>query len=155
MEINVVGVGLIKEKFFKEAICEYQKRIGGFCKINVLEVKDIDYGSGDANIQKAKKLEAETLLKHKKGFCIAMEINGQEFDSKQFAKKIQSIFETKNSTITFFIGGSNGLDKSFSDSCDMKISFSNLTFPHQLMRVILLEQIYRAFTILNNKTYHK
>lgn len=152
MEINVVCVGSLKEKFFKDAMQEYIKRIGGFCKINVIEVKDYDSIN---EIDKIKKLEAENLFKHKKGYTIALEINGENLSSEGFAQKIQETFNQKSSYITFFIGGSNGLDKTFSDSCDYKLSFSKLTFPHQLMRVILLEQIYRAFTIINHRSYHK
>ncbi|MBQ0017274.1 MAG: 23S rRNA (pseudouridine(1915)-N(3))-methyltransferase RlmH [Clostridiales bacterium] len=155
MEVNVITVGSLKEKYFKDAVEEYKKRIGGFCKINVVEVKDIDLGTNEGDIQKAKKLEAEALSKYKKGYCIALEIKGQTFTSEGFAEKLKNIFDKTNSTISFFIGGSNGLDKEFSDSMDMKLSFSDFTFPHQLMRVVLLEQIYRAFMINNNRTYHK
>ena len=93
--------------------------------------------------------------KYKKGYCIALEVGGKSFTSEEFASKIKSIFDMQSSTISFFIGGSNGLDKSFSDSMDMKLSFSSFTYPHQLMRVILLEQVYRALTIINHKKYHK
>lgn len=152
MEVNVVCVGSVKEKFYKDATLEYIKRIGGFCKINLIEVKDYEHIT---DILRAKKLEAEGLSKHFKGYTIALEIDGTNFSSEGLAKKIKDTFDNKNSTITFFIGGSNGLDKDFSDSCDFKLSFSKLTFPHQLMRVILLEQIYRTFTIINGRTYHK
>lgn len=155
MEINIVCTGYLKENYFKDAVKEYQKRIGGFCQINVVEVKDIDYGDSEGNILKAKKLEAESLAKYKKGYCIALEVGGKSFTSEEFAGKIKNIFDTQSSTISFFIGGSNGLDKSFSDSMDMKLSFSSFTYPHQLMRVILLEQVYRALTIINHKKYHK
>ena len=155
MEINVVCVGSLKEKYLKDAITEYQKRISGFCKINIYEVKDVDYGESEGNILKAKKQEAELLKKHLKGFNIALEIEGKNFTSVQLAKELKNIFDNKNSAITFFIGGSNGLDKDFSDSLDMKLSFSKLTFPHQLMRVILLEQIYRCMMINSNRSYHK
>lgn len=155
MEINIVCTGYLKEQYFKDAVKEYQKRIGGFCQINVIEVKDIDYGDSEGNILKAKKVEAESLSRYKKGYCIALEVGGKSFTSEEFAGEIKTIFDTKNSTISFFIGGSNGLDKSFSDSLDMKLSFSSFTYPHQLMRVILLEQVYRALTIINHKKYHK
>lgn len=152
MEINVVCVGNIKEKYLKDAVNEYVKRLGAFCKINVIEVKD--YDSLD-QIDKTKKLEAENLQKYKKGYTIALEIGGESLSSEQLAGKMEQIFSQKSSTITFFIGGSNGLDKTFSDSLDYKLSFSRLTFPHQLMRVILLEQIYRAFMINSGRSYHK
>lgn len=155
MEINVVCVGYLKEKYFKDAVNEYAKRIGGFCKINVIEVKDLDYGDSEGNILKTKKQEAESLAKYKKGYTIALEIGGKSYSSEGFAKLIKNTFDTQNSCISFFIGGSNGLDKDFSDSLDMKLSFSSFTFPHQLMRVVLLEQIYRALMINNNRSYHK
>ena len=155
MEINLAVVGGLKEKFYKDAIEEYKKRLSAFCSINIYEVKDISCGDNEKEIEKEKLLEAENLKKYKKGFTIALEIDGENFSSTEFSKKIKDIFENKNSTITFFIGGSNGLDKNFSDSCSMKLSFSKFTFPHQLMRVILLEQIYRSFMINNNRTYHK
>lgn len=155
MEINIVCVGSLKEKYFKDAVSEYTKRIGGFCKINIIEVKDLDYGDSEGNILKTKKQEAECLLKYKKGYTIALEIGGKSYTSENFAKFIKNTFDTKNPCISFFIGGSNGLDKQFSDSLDMKLSFSSFTFPHQLMRVILLEQVYRAFMINNNRIYHK
>lgn len=155
MEINVVCVGSLKEKYLKDAINEYRKRIGGFCKINVIEVKDVDFGESEGNILKAKKQEAQSLEKFKKGFNVALEINGNQFTSEGFAQKLKNIFDTTSSIVTFFIGGSNGLDEQFSNQMDMKLSFSNLTFPHQLMRVILLEQIYRAFMINANRSYHK
>ena len=151
MEVNLVCVGALKEKYFVDAVNEYSKRISGFCKINVIQTKDFAFD----DIEKTKKQEATLLEKYKKGYCVAMEIGGQKFSSEGFAKFLKTTFDTKNACITFFIGGSNGLEKEFSDSCDQKISFSDLTFPHQLMRVILLEQIYRAFTIINNRSYHK
>lgn len=155
MEINIVCVGHLKEVFWKNAVEEYKKRIGGFCKINVIETDDVDCGSQPSEILKEKKVEAQNLVKYKKGYTIALEIDGKTFSSVSFAQKIKNIFDNFNSTITFFIGGSNGLDREFSDSCDMKLSFSSFTFPHQLMRVILLEQVYRAIMINNNRSYHK
>lgn len=155
MEINIVCVGHLKEAFWKSAVEEYKKRIGGFCKINIVEIDDVDFGSQPSQILKEKKVEAQNLVKYKKGFSIALEIDGKTFSSVSFAQKIKNIFDGVNSTITFFIGGSNGLDKEFSDSCDMKLSFSDFTFPHQLMRVILLEQLYRAMMINSNRSYHK
>ena len=153
MTINVACVGNLKEKYWKDAIDEYAKRIGTYAKFNVFEVKESDYGSSEKEILSAKKEEAEKLSKYKKGHCIALEIGGKNFDSVGFAKHIQEI-ANKDSTITFFIGGSFGLDDEFSKGME-QLSFSNFTFPHQLMRVILAEQTYRAFTILAGKTYHK
>ena len=151
--INIVCVGNLKEKYWKDSVSEYAKRIGAFAKLNIIEVKESDYGTSQKQIDLAKKEEAERLAKYVKGHCIALEINGTEFDSEGFAKHIQNI-TNNSSTITFLIGGSYGLDKDFSNQFE-HLSFSHFTFPHQLMRTILLEQIYRAFTIISGKTYHK
>ena len=151
--INIACVGSLKEKFWKDAIAEYSKRIGAYAKLNIYEVKESDYGTSQKQIDIAKREEAERLNKYIKGHCIALEIDGKEFDSQSFAKHIGEIINN-DSTITFFIGGSYGLDKSFSNQFE-HLSFSHFTFPHQLMRVILAEQIYRSFTILSGKTYHK
>ena len=153
ININIVCVGNLKEKFWKDAVEEYAKRLGAFIKLNIFEVKESDYGTSQKQIDFAKKEESIRLSKYQKGFCFALEIDGKQYDSVEFAEKIKQI-TNKDSTITFFIGGSYGLDREFSNQFQ-HISFSKFTFPHQLMRVILLEQIYRAFTIINNKTYHK
>lgn len=153
--INIVCVGNLKEKYWKDAIAEYQKRLSAFAKVNIVEVKESDYGTSDKQILIAKTEEAERLKKYLSGHVVALEIGGKNFDSVQFAEHIQSLMTNGNSTITFMIGGSHGIDKILSDSANEKLSFSKFTFPHQLMRVILLEQVYRAFTILNGKTYHK
>lgn len=153
--INLVCVGSLKEKFWKDAVGEYQKRISAFAKLNVIEVKESVYQKCERQILVAKKEEAERLKKYATGYTVALEINGKTFTSEGFAEHINNLMNMGNSCITFFIGGSYGLDKQFSDSLNEKLSFSSFTFPHQLMRVILLEQIYRAFTIISHKTYHK
>lgn len=153
--INVVCVGNLKEKFWQDATREYEKRISAFAKINVVEVKESEYGTSEKDILCAKQQEAKRLESHKKGFSIALEVNGKSFDSESFAGYIQDLANRGVSQITFFVGGSFGLDSDFSKQTNQQLSFSKFTFPHQMMRVILLEQIYRAFTILNNKTYHK
>ena len=155
ISINIVCVGNLKEKFWKDAINEYSKRISAFAKISIFEVKESIYGISDQEILKAKKEEALRLEKFKSQFNVALEIKGEEFTSEEFADKIKSLMTRGTSSVSFFVGGSFGLDKVFSDSLNLKLSFSNFTFPHQLMRVILIEQIYRAFTIINGKTYHK
>ncbi len=153
--INIVCVGNLKENYLKDAVKEYQKRICAFAKINVFEVKESDYGTSEKQIELAKKEEASKLIKYTQGYTIALEIKGKTFTSEEFAENISNLMINGISQISFFIGGSYGLDADFSSSLNQKISFSALTFPHQLMRVILLEQVYRAFTILNGKTYHK
>lgn len=149
--IRIICVGKIKENYFKEAILEYKKRLSKYTKIEILEIPDYDL-----DIKSTIRKEGELILKvmNNSDYNIVMDINGKEFDSISLSKKINEIFLSK-STITFIIGGSYGIDDIVKDKCDLKLSFSKLTFPHQLFRVILLEQIYRSFKILNNEEYHK
>lgn len=150
--IKIICVGKIKEKYIEDAIAEYCKRLSKYSKLKLIEVND--YNNSD--IQKNKSRESEEILKHidSKDYIIVLDIKGEQLDSVQLSKKINSIFNS-NSTITFIIGGSDGLDKKIIDMANYKLSFSKLTFPHQLFRVILLEQIYRTFKINNNESYHK
>ena len=150
--IKIICVGKIKEKFFKEAIEEYQKRLTKYTKINIIEVEDININ----NEELIKQKEKELILKHidKKDYVITLEIEGKQLSSTELSKKIEEI-EQINSNITFIIGGSYGLDDEIKNLSNYKLSFSKLTFPHQLFRVILLEQIYRAYKIKNNESYHK
>ena len=159
MKINIVSVGKIKEKYFTMAIDEYSKRLSKYCDIQIIEVADekTPDGASDAIYEQIKKIEGERILKSIKegAYVITLEINGEMKDSVQLSKKLSDICVAGNSNITFVIGGSLGLHKSVSDRANYKLSFSKMTFPHQLMRVILLEQIYRAFRIQNNEPYHK
>ena len=150
--IKIICIGKIKEDFFKEAIKEYQKRLSKYTKIEIIECKDYDIG----NIDSIKKLEGEEILKkiNDKDYVITLEIEGENLTSIEFSKLINNTL-TINSNITFIIGGSYGLDDEVKKRSDYKLSFSKMTFPHQLFRVILLEQIYRAFKIINNESYHK
>ena len=150
--IKIICVGKIKEKFFREAIEEYQKRLTKYTKINIIEVEDINL----SNETLIKQKEKELILKYidKKDYVITLEIEGKQLSSVELSKKIEEI-ETINSNITFIIGGSYGLDDEIKNLSNFKLSFSKLTFPHQLFRVILLEQIYRAYKIKNNESYHK
>lgn len=150
--IKIICVGKIKEKFFKEAIEEYQKRLSKYTKINIIEVEDINL----KNEELIKQKEKELILKHidKKDYIITLEIEGKQLSSIELSNKIEEL-ETINPNITFIIGGSYGLDDEIKKLSNFKLSFSKLTFPHQLFRVILLEQIYRAYKIKNNESYHK
>lgn len=150
--IKIICVGKIKEKFFKDAIEEYQKRLSKYTKINIIEVEDINLN----NEELIKQKEKELILKHveRKDYIITLEIEGKELSSIELSNKIQEL-ETLNPNITFIIGGSYGLDEEIKKISNYKLSFSKLTFPHQLFRVILLEQIYRAYKIKNNESYHK
>lgn len=156
INIRLVCVGNIKENFFTKAIEEYSKRLNAFCKFEIIELKEYKLlKENQQEIAMAKAYEGKQIENALKGYCIALEINGKCFTSEQFAKEIEKISISGNSTITFVIGGSHGIDKRVSDMCSQKLSFSSFTFPHQLMRVIFVEQIYRAFTILAGKNYHK
>ena len=143
--IKIICVGKIKESFYREAIDEYLKRMGKYHKVEIIEVMD-------SNI----KTEKELILKKidKKDYIITMEIDGKNLSSIEFSQMIDKTLIT-NSNITFIIGGSDGLDDEIKKLSNYKLSFSKMTFPHQLFRVILLEQIYRAFKIINNESYHK
>ena len=150
--IKIICVGKIKEDFFKKAILEYQKRISKYTKLEIIECKDFDIG----NIDSIKKMECEEILKriNDKEYVITLEIEGKNLDSIEFSKLIDNTLAI-NSNITFIIGGSYGLDDEVKKRSNYKLSFSKMTFPHQLFRIILLEQIYRSFKIINNESYHK
>lgn len=150
--IKIICVGKIKEKYLREAIIEYTKRIKKYTNIEIIELSDESF----QDEKKIIKMEADNILKHinKKDYLITLEINGKEYTSTSFAHKLDKI-SIAYSNIAFIIGGSLGLSEEISKVANEKISFSRLTFPHQLFRVFLLEQIYRAYKINNNETYHK
>ncbi|MBQ8615851.1 MAG: 23S rRNA (pseudouridine(1915)-N(3))-methyltransferase RlmH [Clostridia bacterium] len=155
LKINLICIGDIKEKYLRDAIAEYSKRISRFADLKIIEIKEhIAQSSSNADICIALKKDAEDILKHIKGYSFCLDINSKMFSSEEFAKKIEKTSLT-NSEISFIIGASNGIAEQIKTACNEKISFSPMTFPHQLMRVIFLEQLYRAFTILNNIAYHK
>ena len=143
--IKILCVGKIKEAYLRDAINEYQKRLTKYTKLEIKEGMDSN-----------KKQEKDYYKKHiqEKDFVITLEIEGKEYDSIQFSKELEKI-EMKNSNIVFIIGGSEGLDEEIKNRSNLKLSFSKMTFPHQLFRLILLEQLYRAYKIRNNETYHK
>ncbi len=150
--IKIITVGSIKEKYLQQAITEYQKRLSKYTTVQIIEVKD----EGFADEKKSLHIEAERIKKHlnEKDYIITLEIEGKELTSPALATKIQSIM-IENSNLTFIIGGSYGLSLEIKELSKFHLSFSQLTFPHQLFRVLLLEQIYRAYKIINNETYHK
>ena len=143
--MKIICVGKLKENYLKDATNEYLKRLSKYTKIELIELKD-------SNIHD----EADLILKNinDKDFVITLEIEGNTLTSKELSQKIES-WLINNSNITFVIGGSDGLDEKVKKRSNYKLSFSNLTFPHQLFRVMLLEQIYRSYKIINNETYHK
>ena len=150
--IKIIAVGSIKEKYLKDAIEEYQKRLKKYTDLEIVEIKE----EGLLPAKQAIEKEAEKINKHinEKEYIITLEIEGKELTSEELSKKIEDIMII-NSNITFIIGGSYGIDKSIKDKAKYHLSFSKMTFPHQLFRVLLLEQIYRAFKIMNNESYHK
>lgn len=159
MKITVLAVGKIKEKFFAEAIKEYSKRLTRYCKLEIVQVADerTNENSTENEIEIVKQKEAERLLKYipEDAHVITLEIDGRNLDSLELADKINRLGISGTSHIIFVIGGSLGLHQSVSKRADFKLSFSKMTFPHQLMRVILLEQIYRSYRIINHQPYHK
>ncbi|MCR5595643.1 MAG: 23S rRNA (pseudouridine(1915)-N(3))-methyltransferase RlmH [Lachnospiraceae bacterium] len=159
MQITIICVGKIKEKFYKEAVLEYSKRLGRYCKLNIIEVADEmtpDGASDNLKLQIMEK-EADRILSKlpADAHVISLEIKGQEYTSEALSSYMESLGISGISHIVFIIGGSLGLHPSVSDRADMHLSFSRMTFPHQLMRVILLEQIYRSYRIMNGEPYHK
>lgn len=150
--IRIICVGRIKEKYLSDAILEYSKRIKKYTNLEIIELND----SSIENSKLALGQEAVLINKHikDKDFVITLEIDGNELSSIEFSKKIDQI-QILNSNIVFVIGGSYGIDQQIKNRANYKISFSRMTFPHQLFRIILLEQIFRAYKILNNEKYHK
>ncbi|MCL2052505.1 MAG: 23S rRNA (pseudouridine(1915)-N(3))-methyltransferase RlmH [Lachnospiraceae bacterium] len=167
MKITIIAVGKIKEKYLKDAILEYEKRLSKYAKLSIIEAEDERTIEQASLNEQALKKEAGRILrllkpdtqKHKmqkhKMLVIALEITGKTMDSEAFAAYLDQMATAGNSHITFIIGGSLGLHQSISEIADLSLSFSAMTFPHQLMRVILLEQIYRAFRIMGGEPYHK
>lgn len=163
MKITIACVGKIKEKFYRDAIAEYEKRLNRYCKLEIVEVADEktpDNASGTVENQ-IKEKEAERVLSRiekplKEGaFVCALVIDGKQLDSVELSEKIEALGISGTSHIIFLIGGSLGMSETLLKRADMKLSFSKMTFPHQLMRVILLEQIYRGYRIMNHEPYHK
>ena len=150
--IKIICVGKIKESFYREAIIEYQKRLSKYTKLEVIELPDVTTSNIEENIRK----EAIMIQKYigQKDYVITLEIEGTQVSSETFAQKIDSIYQT-NSTITFIIGGSYGLSQNIKQMSNWSLSFSKMTFPHQLFRIVLLEQIYRAYKINHHESYHK
>lgn len=159
MKITCIAVGKIKEKFYRDAVAEYEKRLGKYCRLRILEVADEktpDHACAAAEEQvKAKEAKRILPLIKEDAYVIALDIRGQKQDSAAFAAQIERLGIQGHSHIVFVIGGSLGLHLSVSQRADSSLSFSDMTFPHQLMRVILLEQVYRAYRIINQEPYHK
>lgn len=159
MKITVITVGKIKEKYLEDAIAEYSKRLSRYCKLEIIQVADEKTPDRASEVVETqiKDKEGERILSHIKdtAYVVALAIEGKMISSEELAELIDGLGVRGESHIQFVIGGSLGLSKKVLERADYKLSFSRMTFPHQLMRVILLEQIYRAYRIMKNEPYHK
>ena len=159
MKISIITVGKIKEKYLKDAIDEYSKRLSKYCKLEIIEVADEKTPDNASEVveDNIRSKEAERILKYVKedAYVVTLEIDGKQLTSEELANKIEKIGVQGTSHIIFIIGGSIGLGKEVLAKSNYALSFSKMTFPHQLMRVILLEQIYRSYRINNREPYHK
>lgn len=159
MKITILCVGKIKEKFYRDAIAEYEKRLSRYCKLEIVEVADEKTPDNASELleRQIKEKEAERMEKYLKdgAFVCALAIDGKQMDSVELSEKIEQLGTGGTSHIIFMIGGSLGMSDELLKKADMKLSFSRMTFPHQLMRVILLEQVYRGYRIMNHEPYHK
>ncbi len=159
MKITCVAVGKIKESYLKEAMAEYGKRLSRYCKLEIIELPDekTPEGASQSEEQQIKEREGERILKalREEAYVIALDIQGSRPDSVEFSRKLENLAIQGKSHIAFVIGGSLGLSPAVLRRAQERVSFSAMTFPHQLMRVILLEQVYRAYRIMNGEPYHK
>ena len=159
MKIQIICIGKLKEKYWTDAVSEYSKRLSRFCDLEITELKEskLPDKASEAQEQAVIEEEGKNILKHVKdgSYVISLEILGKNLTSVELADKMEELPLMGKSHVTFIIGGSLGLSKDVSRRADFKLSFSKMTFPHQMMRVILLEQVYRAFKINKNEAYHK
>lgn len=155
MKVKIVAVGKVKEKYFADAIAEYVKRLGRFCRVEIVEVAEADLKEGgDANVKAALKKEAASILEKTEGVTAVLDLDGRQLSSQDWADFLEKS-KAASSVVSFVIGSSFGLDDSVKTVADTRISFGKITLPHTLARVVLCEQIYRAFMINANSTYHK
>ena len=156
IKIKLIAVGKIKEKYYQDAVSEYAKRLSRFCDLKIVEVKEENFTTNpnDAEREVIKQREGEKISKEIKGHVIALAIEGKKYSSESFAKLLSNI-KDNGEELTFIIGGSYGIDEKIKNGTHQKISVSDMTFPHTLFRVMLLEQIYRGFMILQGAEYHK
>lgn len=159
LHIDIICVGKLKEPFLKDAVLEYCKRLSKYCICNIIELSDEKVASNISEENKNKIIEKESnnILSHIKenSYVIALDLKGKQYSSEEFSEKIASIALHENSTITFLIGGTLGMSQHLLNYSNELICFSKMTFPHQLIRVFLLEQLFRSFKIQNNETYHR
>lgn len=158
LTINIICIGKIKENYLKSAIDEYSKRLSKYCKLNIIELPDekLPEKLSQTLINEIKEKECNNIIKHipKDSFLISLDLKGKELSSEEFSKNIDTL-SFMTSSITFIIGGTLGISQKLLSMCKQSICFSKMTFPHQLIRVFLLEQIFRSFKISNGETYHR
>lgn len=156
MNIKIIAVGKLKEKYTKDAIDEFKKRLGAFCSLSLVEIPAQEIKDENLN-EKYKETEGQKILAAIKpdSYVITLEILGKSLSSEEFAQKIKTLSQEGHNEVVFVIGGANGLSKAVSERANFKLSFSKMTFTHQLIRIFLYEQIYRAFKIINNEAYHR
>lgn len=156
LSIDIICVGKLKEKFFLDAVNEYKKRLGAYCKLNISELAEIPV-KNDAEIERSLSSEGEVILSKipKDAYVVAMCVEGEGISSEKLAEKMNTLTVSGKSKLCFLIGGSNGLSDRVKERADFRLSMSRMTFPHHLARVMVLEQIYRAFKIQEGSGYHK
>lgn len=158
VSINIICVGKLKENYLKDAILEYSKRLSKYCNLNIIELQDekLPEKISDKLIEEIKNKEGKKILNNikKDSYTIALDLKGKQYQSEEFSNKIDDIQLRGFSNINFIIGGTLGISQDVLNNCNELICFSKMTFPHQLIRVFLLEQLFRAFKISNNETYH-
>ena len=158
ININIICVGKLKENYLKEAISEYSKRLSKYCNLRIIEISDekLPNKINDNTIEEVKNKEGLKILENikKDSYVFPLDLHGKQFTSEEFSEKIENITVRGFSTITFIIGGTLGISSEVLNKANEMICFSKMTFPHQLIRVFLLEQLFRAFKISNNETYH-
>lgn len=156
LHVRIVCVGKLKEKYLREAESEYSKRLKRYCDLKIIEIKDEtpkeDTPRGE---EMARRVEGDKIISYLKGYVIACDVRGRQMNSEDFASLMESIALDGDSDVTFLIGSSTGLSDYVLARADMRVSFSKMTMPHRLFRIVLLEQIYRAFRIVRGETYHK
>ena len=159
LHIDIICVGKIKEQYLKDAVAEYSKRLSKYCSLTITEISDeqVPNNLNDKLAQNIKQIESNHILSHIKrdSYFICLDLKGKQFSSEEFSKKIENIALNDSSNITFIIGGTLGMSDELLKKSNELICFSKMTFPHQLIRVFLLEQLFRAFKISNNETYHR
>lgn len=159
MNIDIICIGKLKEKYWRDASAEYAKRLGRYCRFNIVELKEsrLPENASQADENAVKEKEGQEILKaiKKQQHVVALDIKGKELDSEKLASRLDSLMTGGVSDIAFIIGGSLGLSPEVLSRADFRLSFSPMTFPHQMMRIILQEQLYRCFKIIYHETYHK